>query len=59
MKLGKREIRRIARGSVYALLDANLDAGDGDLWIMTDGWTEADRAEFTAEVRRIMDRLSS
>lgn len=56
---GKREIRRQARASVYALLDVNLDAEDGDLWITVeeDEYDEDERDEFRAEVRRIMGRI--
>ena len=52
-----REIRENARQSVYALLDAKLSADDGDLFVATEGYSEAGLDVFRDEVRCIMKRI--
>lgn len=64
MSRGKREMRRVAKEAVRDLLEMNLSMGEGDLFVDFEDpdqtpFTEGDRAEFKAEVRRIIDRLAS
>lgn len=56
---GVREIRRLAKDSVYGLLTVAIDCGEGDLWILAEdeGLEGDDLHEFTDELLRIRDRI--
>lgn len=55
--MNQREINRQARVACGAMIDANIGAGDGDLWIGVDGWSDEDRERFSEACQRIADRF--
>lgn len=57
--MNQREINRQARVACGAMIDANVSAEDGDLWVGTDGWSDDDRSRFGDACQRIADRLLS
>lgn len=52
------QARRRARNAAVALLVANLEAGEGDLWLDAEDMNEVERSFFVDQLRRDITHLS-
>lgn len=47
------EAKRAAHGSIAAMMGACIDAGDGDLYVGTEDWTDADLNRYEVALNEI------